>query len=135
MQSQKAVKVDLALRAVGAAEGLEVTDDDLDAEYARIGLQVRQKPAEVRKAYEKNDAVTDLIAQMRKNKALDWLLEHVEIVDPEGNPIDRDLVMGKTDDDHEHHDHDHDHDHDHGDHDHDHHDHDHDHDHEGHDHD
>jgi trigger factor len=126
VQSQKAVKVDLALRAVGVAEGLEVTDDDLDAEYARIAVQVRQKPNEVRKAYEKNDAVTDLIAQMRKTKALDWLLEHVEIVDPEGNPIDRALVIGKTDDDH---------DHDHGDHDHD-HDHEHhDHDHEGHHHD
>jgi trigger factor len=127
VQSVKAVKVDLALRAVGVAEGLEVTDDDLDAEYARIAVQVRQKPNEVRKAYEKNDAVTDLIAQMRKTKALDWLLEHVEIVDQEGNPIDRALVIGKTDHDHDHGDHDHDH----GDHDHAHHDHDH----EGHDHD
>ncbi|HEX2782151.1 MAG TPA: trigger factor [Ilumatobacteraceae bacterium] len=127
--SQRAVKVDLALRAVGVAEGVEVTDDDLNAEYARIATQVRQKPGEVRKAYEKNDAVTDLLAQMRKTKALDWLLEHVEVVDPEGNPIDRALVIGKTD-------HDHDHDHEHGDHDHDHHDHEHgDHDHEGHDHD
>jgi trigger factor len=137
VQSEKAVKVDLALRAVGVAEGLEVTDDDLDAEYARIAVQVRQKASEVRKAYEKNDAVTDLIAQMRKSKALDWLLDHVEIVDPEGNPIDRALVIGKTDE----HDHDHvghDHDHDHGDHDHDHEhgDHEHgDHDHEGHHHD
>ncbi|MEY2580630.1 MAG: trigger factor [Ilumatobacteraceae bacterium] len=133
VQSQKAVKVDLALRAVGVAEGLEVTDDDINAEYARIAVQVRQKASEVRKAYEKNDAVTDLIAQMRKSKALDWLLDHVEIVDPEGNPIDRALVIGKTDDhDHEHGDHgDHDHDHEHGDHDHD-----HEHgDHEGHDHD
>ena len=131
VQSEKAVKVDLALRAVVVAEGLEVTDDDLAAEYARIGMQVRQKPNEVRKAYEKNDAVTDLIAQMRKTKALDWLLEHVEIVDEAGDPIDRALVMGKTDDDHGH-------DHEHGDHDHEHHDHehhDHDHDHEGHDHD
>ncbi len=127
--SQRAVKVDLALRAVAVAEDLEVVDDDLDAEYARIAMQVRQKPTEVRKAYEKNDAVTDLLAQLRKTKALDWLLEHVEVVDPEGNPIDRALVIGKTDHDHDH-DH-HDHDHDHGDHDHD---HDH-HDHEGHDHD
>ncbi len=133
VQSEKAVKVDLALRAVGVAEGLEVTDDDINAEYARIALQVRQKAGEVRKAYERNDAVTDLVAQMRKTKALDWLLEHVEIVDESGEPIDRDLVIGKTDD-HDHHDHDHDHhDHDHGDHDHG--DHDHDHDHEGHDHD
>jgi trigger factor len=132
VQSQKAVKVDLALRAVSVAEDLVVTDDDIDAEYARIAVQVRQKPNEVRKAYERNDAVTDLVAQMRKTKALDWLLEHVEVVDPEGNPIDRALLMGKTDDNA---DHDHgDHDHDHGDHDHD-HDHHHDHDHEGHDHD
>jgi len=135
VQSEKAVKVDLALRAVGTAEGIEVTDEDLNAEYARIGMQVRQKPTEVRKAYEKNDAVTDLTAQIRKTKALDWLLEHVEVVDEEGHPIDRALVMGKTeehDHDHDHgdHDHHHDHDHDHGDHDHD-----HDHDHEGHQHD
>ncbi len=130
VQSQKAVKVDLALRAVGVAEDIEVTDDDINAEYARIAIQVRQKPTEVRKAYEKNDAVTDLVAQMRKTKALDWLLDHVEIVDPDGNPIDRTLVIGKTDDhDHDHGDHDHDHDH--GDHDHEHHDHDH----EGHHHD
>ena len=126
VQSQRAAKIDLALRAVSVAEGVDVTDADLDAEYARLAVQVRQKPGEVRKAYEKNDAVTDLVAQMRKTKALDWLLEHVEIVDPEGNPIDRALVIGKTDDDHDHH-------HEHGDHDHD-HEH-HDHDHEGHDHD
>jgi trigger factor len=129
VQSERAVKVDLALRAVATAEGLDVTDDDIAAEYARIAIQVRQKPNEVRKAYERNDAVTDLIAQVRKSKALDWLVEHVEVVDPEGNPIDRELVMGKTGDSD-------DHDHDHHDHDHDHHDHDHhDHDHEGHDHD
>ncbi|MEP7113652.1 MAG: trigger factor, partial [Ilumatobacteraceae bacterium] len=102
VQSQKAVKVDLALRAVGVAEDLEVTDDDINAEYARIAIQVRQKATEVRKAYEKNDAVTDLVAQMRKTKALDWLLEHVEIVDEAGDPIDRALVMGKTDHDHDH---------------------------------
>jgi trigger factor len=124
--SQRAVKVDLALRAVGVAEGVEVTDDDLEAEYARIAMQVRQKPGEVRKAYEKNDAVTDLVAQMRKTKALDWLLEHVEVVDPEGNPIDRALVIGKTEHEHEHEhgDHDHEHEHEHGDHEHEGHDHD-----------
>ncbi len=136
VQSQKAVKVDLALRAVGVAEGIDVTDDDIGVEYARIAVQSRQKAAEVRKAYERNDAITDLIAQIRKTKALDWLVEHIEIVDPEGNPIDRALVIGKTDDHHhddDDHDHDHDHDHEH-DHEHD-HDHEHEHDHEGHHHD
>ncbi len=117
VQSTKAVKVDLALRAVATAEGIAVGDDDLDAEYARIAVQVRQKPAQVRRAYEANDAVTDLVAQMRKTRALDWLVEHVEIVDPDGAPIDRELVMGAKHD-HDHADHEHDHD-DHEGHDHD----------------
>ncbi len=121
-QSMKAVKVDLALRAVAAAEGLDVDDDDLNAEYARVAMQVRQKASEVRKAYEKNDAVTDLIAQMRKTKALDWVIDHAEVVDTTGASIDTALLLGKDHDhDHDGHDHDgHDHDHDHDGHDHDH---------------
>ncbi len=133
VQSHLAVKVDLALRAVATAEDLTVNDEDVDAEYERIAIQVRQKPAQVRKAYERNDAVTELTAQLRKSKALDWLLRHVEIVDPDGNPIDNDLILGH---DHDHDDHDHDgHDHDGHDHDHDHDGHDHDHDSDGHHHD
>lgn len=128
VQSEKAVKVDLALRAVATAESLDVTDDDLEAEYQRIAMQVRQKPAQVRRAYETNDAVTDLVAQIRKSKALDWLIHHVEIVDPDGTPVDRDLILGHSHDADGGHGHDHDHD----DHDHDHDDHDHDHDHHDH---
>ena len=124
-QSVKSVKVDLALRAVAAAEAIEVNDEDLNAEYARIAVRARQKVTEVRKAYEKNDAVTDLIAQIRKNRALDVVLEQAKVVDEFGASIDNDLLLGKNehDHDHDHHDHDHDHDHDHHDHDHDHHDH------------
>ena len=89
----------------------------------------------MRRAYEQNDAVNDLSANLRKTKALDWLLEHVEVVDTNGNPIDRQLLMGETDHDHEALEHDHDHgdhdDHDHAGHDHDHADHpDHEHEHE-----
>jgi trigger factor len=119
-QSQQAVKADLALRAVAAAEAIEVDDADVEAEYARIAMQVGQKAKDVRKAYERNDAVTELIAQMRKSKALDWLLHHVEIVDPDGKTIDRELVLGHThDDEHDHGEHEHgDHLHDHEAHDH-----------------
>ena len=47
----------------------------------------------MRKAYEKNDAVADLKADLRKRKALDILLDRVEIVDPEGHAIDRSIVF------------------------------------------
>ena len=83
-QSEQAVKVDLALRAVAAAEALEADDDDLDAEYDRLARQFNEKPNQVRKAYERNDLVPELVAEIRKSKALDWLLHHVEMVDPDG---------------------------------------------------
>ncbi len=129
-QSVQAIKTDLALRAVATAEGLEAPEDDIEAEYQRIAVQVNQKVNQVRKAYEKNDAVDDLKAQMRKSKALDWLLEHVEVVDTNGTPIDTALLLGEGY--HVHGDHVHfgedGHDHEPGQHDHDHEGHDHDHD-------
>lgn len=117
--AEKSAKVDLALRAVATAEGLEATEDDLEREFAMMAMQFGQKAKEIRKLYERNDALPELMAQIRKSKAMDWLLHHVEMVDHDGNQIDRDLVLGHTHDDE--HDHDHDHDHEgHDDHDHDH---------------
>jgi trigger factor len=89
----RAVKIDLALRAVGDAEDLQVDDDDLTEEYERIATRVNQKPAQVRRAYEKGDAVPELRAELRKRKAVEWLLQHVEIVDGEGRTIERSLLI------------------------------------------
>jgi len=111
--SEQAVRVDLALRAVAAAEGLDADEGDLAAEYERMAMQFDQKPNQVRRAYEQNDLVPELVSQIRKSKALDWLLHHVEMVDAAGNPLDRDEILGHTHDadgghDHDGHDHDHD---------------------------
>lgn len=113
--SVKAVKVDLALRAVAVSEALEVGDDDLNREYARIAMRVGQKASQVRKAYEKNDVVVELSAEIRKSKALEWLLHRVEMVDPDGNRIDNDEILGHSEAEHDHEGHDHE-GHDHGDH-------------------
>lgn len=95
--SEQAVKVDLALRAVAVAEALDAEPGDLGAEYERMALQMNEKPNRVRKAYEENDLVPELTSQIRKTKALDWLVHHVELVDPDGNALDRDHVLGDTD--------------------------------------
>ena len=110
-QAERSVKADLALRAVATAEAIEVSDNEIEMEFARMAMQYGQKAKEIRRTYERNDAIPDLIAQIRKSKAMDWLLHHVEMVDHDGATIDRDLVIGHT------HDHDDDHDHDHDDHD------------------
>jgi trigger factor len=110
--SEQAVKVDLALRAVAQAEALEVDEGDLAREYDLMAMRSGQKANQIRKAYERNDMVPELSARIRTSKALDWLLHHVELVDPDGNALDRDVVLGHTHDDdggHAHDDHDHDH--------------------------
>ena len=98
-ESEQAVRLDLALRAVAAAEDLDADDDDVASEYQRIAMQTGQKLARVRDAYEAGGVDVEIRAQIRKSKALDWLLHHVELVDPEGNTVDRDEILG---DDHDH---------------------------------
>lgn len=88
-EATRAVKIDLGLRAVADAEAVEVTDTDIDAEVERLAGQVGQKPAQVRRQLERNDQMPAVRSNLRKAKALDWLLEHAEVVDEEGHPIDR----------------------------------------------
>jgi trigger factor len=102
IQSEKAVKVDLALRAVATAESIETTDDDLEAEYQALAVRFNEKPATVRSTYERNDAVADLATQIRTSKALDWLLHNVSYVDQNGKALDTEMVLGHSEDDHHH---------------------------------
>ncbi|MBA3280820.1 MAG: trigger factor [Acidimicrobiia bacterium] len=83
------VKVDLALRAVVEAEHFDISDEDLEVEYASVGERVGQKPAQVRKQLERNGQIPAVRSDLRKRKALEWLIEHVELVDEGGTMIDR----------------------------------------------
>jgi trigger factor len=96
-ESVKAVKIDLALRAVALAEAFEADADDLEAELSRIATQAGRKLAQVRKLYEQNDAIAELEAQIRKSKAVDWLLRNSTLVDVDGNAISADTLFGEED--------------------------------------
>jgi trigger factor len=88
-------KVDLALRAVAEAEDLECTDDDLDDELAEVAERVGEPVSRVRAEFERGGNLSAVRSDVRKRKALDWLLERVEIVDEDGQAIDRaDLEVG-----------------------------------------
>lgn len=84
-----AAKVDLALRAVADAEGIEATDDDLEAEVRGAAERLQMDPDKVRAELERAGQMQAIRSDIRKRKALDRLVETVEIVDDDGNPIDR----------------------------------------------
>ena len=98
--STKAAKFDLALRAVAEAEHLEATEEDLNTEFADVATRLELEPAEVRKQFTEADQISSVEADIRLRKALDWLVETVEIVDEDGNPVDKaDLEIPAEDDD------------------------------------
>jgi len=95
---QRAVRVDLALRAVATAEGIEVDDDELDAEIETVAARVGQPAGKVREQFERNSQVPLVRSDLRTRKAMEWVLERVEVVDPDGAPIDRDALLVDPDD-------------------------------------
>lgn len=98
----ESVLVDLALRAVAVAEGVEITDDDLDEELSRLAERIGESVERVRSEFERTGQIPEVRSDLRKQRALDWLIERVEITDPEGNSIDRaDLVAAAEGDDDE----------------------------------
>lgn len=124
-------KADLALRSVADSEGIEADEADIDAEIVRLAERFKMNPKQVRKNLESNFQLPQLAADVRKSKALKWLMDRVLLVDADGVSIDRALLElapeeeraaraaiddAELDDDHDH-DHDHDH-HDHDGHDH-----------------
>ena len=93
------VKVDLALRAVAEAEGIECTEDDLTEELEGVAERVGQSVDEVRERFERVGQMSAVRSDIRKRKALEWLLEKVEVLDPEGVKIDRSELELPSDDD------------------------------------
>jgi trigger factor len=83
------VKADLALRALADAEAIECTEADLEAEMERLSERLGQKPAQLRRALEQADQMGAVRSDIRKAKALQWLVDCVDVVDEEGRPVDR----------------------------------------------
>ena len=88
-QSMSAVKADLALRAVIEAEGITADDDEVDEEIGRLAARLEQSVEQVRGQLERAGQVSAVRSDLTRGKALEWLAERAEVVDPEGTPVDR----------------------------------------------
>lgn len=90
IEAREAVKSDLALRSLAQQEGLEVGDDEIEAEIGVMGSRLNLDPAVVRERLTRAGRIAAVRSEQRKTKALAWLLDHVEVVDEEGVPLSRD---------------------------------------------
>jgi len=96
--AEQSARVDLALRAIAAAEELEPTDEDLEAEFETIATQLEQDVEAVRHDFEHHRGLGPIRSDLKKRSALEWVLERCEIIDEDGNPVDRDDLEFPTED-------------------------------------
>jgi trigger factor len=94
--AETSAKVDLALRSVAESQAIEVADDDLEAEYEQVAARLELSVKKVRQQFERAGQVQAIRSDIRKRKALEWLIDSVEIVDEEGQPVDRDAMVLDT---------------------------------------
>jgi len=86
------VRIDLALRALVRAEGLEPTDEEIDEELASTAESMSVAPDVLRANLRDSGRVIAFRSEVAKLKASRWLNEHVTYVDPEGAEVDRSLL-------------------------------------------
>ena len=89
----RAVRVDLALRALVRAEDLEPTDEEIDQELETTAASMNVTPELLRTNLRDTGRVITFRAEVGKMKASRWLTENVTYVDPEGVEIDRALLQ------------------------------------------
>jgi trigger factor len=83
-----AVLADLALRAVVVQEEITATDDELAGEVARLAERAGEKPDKTRRELERAGLLGSLRAEIARGKAIQFLVEHAEVVDENGEPVD-----------------------------------------------
>lgn len=97
----QSVKADLALRALADAEGIEVTDEELDAELAAMGERLSLSVAAVRDRLERAGRLSAVRSEQRTRKAAQWLFDHVGLVDENGDSVSADELEVDGDEDEE----------------------------------
>lgn len=95
-EARRTVKAQLVVDAVGRAEGLEVTRDDLAAEIGRHAARLGRPPQELAEFMTRPDRIGALAGDAFRRRAIDRLVERVQVlsappeedVEPEGEPAD-----------------------------------------------
>jgi trigger factor len=93
--AERGARADLALRAVVAQEGIDATDEELEQEIERIAERLEEKPAKVRRDLERRGILEAVRSDIARGKALRFLVDHADVVDEAGNPLDLKVPEGE----------------------------------------
>ena len=88
----RAVRSDLALRAIVKAEKLEASTEEIEEELVKTALSMDVKPEVLRTNLYDSGRQVSFQAEVAKMKAQKWLEERVVYVDPEGAEINKELL-------------------------------------------
>ncbi len=90
--AEQAVKVDLALRSVADLQGLVPDDDRIDEVIAEMAGPSGQDSDELKARLAEVGQISALRADLAKQAAMEWLTDNVELVDEDGEAIDREAL-------------------------------------------
>ena len=88
----RAVRIDLAMRALVKTEQLEPSDDEIDDELLKTAMSMGVEADLLRTNLRDTGRVSAFHAEVAKMKASRWLNDNVTFVDPDGVEIDRELL-------------------------------------------
>jgi trigger factor len=91
----RAIRADLALEAVARAEGLTVTDQDIDGVVNALATDAGRPVKEVRRQLESSGQITSLAGDIIRDRALNLVIEDAEVV-TEGAEISETKTEGKA---------------------------------------
>jgi trigger factor len=97
-QAVASVKADLALRAVAEDLAIEPSEAEMDQYLERMARRAGATAEQVRAEVERRGQRLAVRSELKKSKAFDWLVEHAEVTDEEGNPVDRALLATEDED-------------------------------------
>lgn len=82
--AERSIAADLILEAVARAEGVEVSDEEVDSAVSGLAGRLQRGPEELRKELEESNRVVVLRGDILRRKALDQLVQHAKISGGEG---------------------------------------------------
>jgi len=88
----RAVRIDLAMRALVKAEHLDPSQEEIDDELESTAKAMNTEADVLRENLRNTGRVVSFNAEVAKMKASRWLSENVTFIDPDGVEIDREML-------------------------------------------